>query len=174
MVVLTVGSGQAFEQLPAMRDVTLRLKDAPFHPKDERYEDRVQFIYEIVDVEDEEHEEHIGKEHFVYATMPGGKTGELHPRSNMYQILEGMSGGEFNPKDEIDTDDYVGKLYVGDFKREPAQRLEGTKFVTYNNDDGTPAKTTKLRNLRPKRTSRKRPAAEPVQTEHDWDDDEDA
>jgi hypothetical protein len=168
MVVLTVGTDEGgFTPLPAMRDVVVLCKSIEFFEADETYQDRLKFTFQIERVGDEEHEEHIGAEHFVYANMPQGKTGKLSPRSNLYKLLEAMSGGEFDPDDEIDTDPYEGKRFHGDFKRVPKMKKVGDKFVTDFNEDGTPKKKTELTNIRPVR-ARKRP----VQDEFDWEDDE--
>jgi len=175
MVKLIVGGGadETFEELPKMNDVTLLLAAADFLAADKEYADRLKFIFKIEDVPDEEHEVHIGKEHWVYANMPAGKTGKLKANSNLYKVLEGLSGGDFDPEDEIDTDEYVGKKYIGDFKREQRQEMIAPgKFVPKFDANNQPVKKTVLRNVRPLRPARaSRPKAEPEQTEHEWDDD---
>jgi hypothetical protein len=154
-----------------MDEVTLILADAPFLEADEQYPARVKFVFQIDDVSSDDDEQYIGREHWVFANMPAGKSGKLKSNSNMYKILEGLSGGEFDPGDEPDTDDYVGKKYVGDFKREQKQEMVSKGvFKPKFNDDGTPVKKTVLRNLRPLRPrSSRRSATAEVQSEHDWD-----
>ncbi len=177
MVKLIVGGGadETFEELPKMNDVSLLLAAADFLEADEQYSARIKFIFAIEDVSDEEHEVHIGKEHWVYANMPAGKSGKLKSNSNLYKILEGLSGGDFDPEDEIDTDEYVGKKFIGDFKREQKQEMVAPgKFVPKFDANNQPVKKTVLRNVRPLRPARTpRPKAEPVQTEHDWEEDDD-
>ena len=177
MVRLTVGDGSegTFEELPAMRGVELFLESADFQPAEGNYKDRIKFVYEITGGNAEA--EHVGKKHFVWANTPGGKSGKLSPNSNLYELLEGMSGGEFNPDDEVDTDDYVGRKFLGDFKREPKKKNAGTpqapQFVAdIDPDTGKPRKKTVLRNLQPLQP-RRRPAAAPAQEEMDWDEDDD-
>jgi hypothetical protein len=155
-----------------MRGVTLLLKEDEFLEAEGRFKDRIKFVFEILDVEDEDDREHVGKEHWVYANMPAGKSGKLSARSTLYELLEGMSGGEFDPDDEIDTEEYVGNKFTGDFKRVQRQKNVGSdekpKFAPAFDDDGRPIKKTVLQNLQPRRPRNKRATAE-VQSEHDWD-----
>lgn len=175
MVKLIVGGADegSFEELPAMRDVEISLNSAVFLAKDDKFADRIQFDFEVTGGDDAEDTNSIGKPHTVWANMPQGKTGKLSPRSTLYQLLEGMSGGEFNPDDELDTDEYVGRKYVADFKRVQKQKNVGTQekpvFAPAFADDGTPLKKTQLTIRGPVRARRRK-----AQEEFDWENDETA
>lgn len=176
MVKLVVGGANdgAFEQLPAMDDVELLLASADFFPAEPEkgYKDRLKFVFQITGGEEAEELDKVGQEHHVYANMPSGKTGKLSSRSNLYKLLEGMSGGDFDPDDEIDTDEYVGKKYRGDFKRVQSQKMVGPgKFVPAFDEDGKPIKKTELQNLKP--LKRRKPAVK-AQEEFDWGEGEEA
>ena len=178
MPILQVGAAGegTFEELPAMRDVLLLCKDIDVLPADDKFDDRLKFVFEILEVEEEEHDEHVGKEHWERPNLPKGKSGKLSERSNLYKLLEGMSGGTFDPGQEINTDDYVGKKFIGDFKRRTKKKNIGTptspNFVDDIGEDGKPNKKTVLENLRPVREKRQRATAT-VQSSVWEDEDED-
>lgn len=171
MVKFTVGSGSGgdFEALPQMRNVRWFLQSAEFMEADDNYDsDRIKWVFEIVggDVPDDEF---IGKTHWVYTNMPKDPN-NISTRSNLYQLVEGMSGGEFNPGDSFDTDDYVGQEYTGDIRREQAKQQVGNKWVDAKNDDGTPRKKSVLRNLYPAPKQTRERATR--QRSYEFDDDE--
>jgi hypothetical protein len=180
MVRFTVGDGEGgnYEPLPAMRDVDLLCKDIEYLEANETYPSpRLKFIYEV-EGGDDVADEFIGEQHFVYANLPRSKSGKLSPRSTLYALLEGMAGADFDPDDEVDTDDYIGWRGKGDFKKVPAKTNIGTQakpnFVTKKDEDGNVVKKTELVNLRPRRTAKpKRRQQAEEQEEFDWEDDED-
>lgn len=171
MVKLQVSEG--FKQPPAMPDTRLYLQqveflDAETTDKGIYYDARLKFSFEILEVEDPDHDEWVGEVFPVYGNMPKGKSGKLATNSNLFEILEGLSGGSFDPGDEIDTDIYEGKEYIGDFKREVKKVKTDSGWIP--DPDG--AKTTKLRHLRPVRPKRQRAQREePVQNKV-WDEDD--
>jgi hypothetical protein len=174
MVKLTIGSGggdgEGFEPLPPMRGVTLLLQEAAFLPADGTYDDRIKWVFEIVggpDVPDGI----AGRTHWVFTNMPKSKSGAISTNSNLYEILEGVSGGEFDPGDIVDTDDYVGRNYTGDFKRVQTKKQTANGWVPAFDEDGKPIKKIKLVNLFP--VAEAPPAATRGQRSYDWNDDED-
>lgn len=178
MVKFTVSDGSTGgrAEWPAMEDVDLLLKTAEFMPAEGDYSDRIRFDFEVTGGEDAEEATDadgqviVGQTWSVYANMPQGREGKLSPRSNLYQLLEGMSGGDFDPDEEIDTDDYEGKRFRGDFNRVQAQERVETNgkaiFRPKFDANGKPVKKTKLENVRP---ARKRKSA---QRDFDWENEE--
>jgi hypothetical protein len=166
MVKLTVGggTGEGFEQLPAMRNVRWYLQSAELLPADteQGYKPRIKWVFEIVggDVPDDSF---IGKTHHVYTALPPDPN-KLSTRSNLYELVEGMSGGEFEKGDELDTDDYVGKEYTGNIKREPKRIQQGSNWI-----DSSTEKVSKLRDLFPA-PQRQARASGTKQRGYDWEE----
>jgi hypothetical protein len=164
MVKLVVGGAGGGEALPAMRNVRWYLQSADFMPAEDGYKARIKWVFEIVggDVPDESF---IGKTHHVYTTLPDDPD-KLSTRSNLYELVEGMSGGEFEKGDEIDTDDYVGKEYTGNIKREPKRIQQGSNWV-----DSSTEKVSKLRDLYPAPQRQER-ASGGKQRSYNWGDEQ--
>lgn len=180
MVKLVIGDGSTgggdFRNIEPQRDVEMLLKDALFVPADERFNDRIEWQFELLDGPDLADED-VGYVHKVWTDMPQSKSGEVSPRSNLYEVLEGVSGGTFDPKDAVDTDDYVGKKYIGDFKRVERKERDGNAWVTKRDENGAILYKSKLVNIHPPRPARPprrtRRVEEPVeQDEFDWDDED--
>ena len=182
MVKIRIGDGSGSERLfvPAQRDVKLYLQDAEFMEADREkgYGDRVRWDFELVDGPDLD-DELVGKVFPVYTNLPGpGK--DVHPRSNLYKILEGVSGGTFDPGDEIDTDIYVGKDFIGDFHLVNQQeRIPGSEPARFRDkvdpQSGKTIKKSELTNIHPPRPAKPERAPRSRRQEtFDWDGEDDA
>lgn len=173
MVKLTIGGGDTERiEWPTGRGVVWYLQPCELLSADDKYrQDRLKWPFEAISGIDDEF---VGKVFNIYTNMPTGNT--VSTRSNLYAVLEGVSGSEFEPGDEIDTSEYEGKYYTGDLKREQAQENVGTqdapkfqpKFV-----DGKPVKKTVLKNLFPTDDPTERTRPQRQQSGYKWSEDDD-
>lgn len=173
------GSGNAGPpRINVQRDVEMTFMGS-FHvePTDNFPDPQHRFDWRLDDGPDLEDED-VGRIWSIYTNYP--KPGKKpHPSSNLYAQLEAVSGGTFDPdnEEEIDTDQYIGHKYLGDFKDEPAKARQGNEFVIRKDENGRTMMKSKLVNIRPPRREnparrrRSAPQPEPTQDEFDWDSD---